>query len=129
MVQQFYQLNTPLLLYCILVDSKILCLHLATSYQHDHCNKLKEMLKPYKRRQIHYKGTQIPQYWIYLEVINVLNAQLKQYRNCIIFAKTKIKCSSDLFYVINTNFKKVSMLYLLIFAWYNNSQSKCVKVK
>ena len=29
----------------------------------------------------------------------------------------------------NTNFIKVLMLYLLIFAWYNNSQSKCVKVK
>ena len=26
------------------------------SYQHDDFNKLKEMLKPYKRRQIHYKG-------------------------------------------------------------------------
>ena len=28
----------------------------------------------------------------------------------------------------NTNYK-VLMLYLFIFAWYNNSQSKCVKVK
>ena len=32
MVKQFYQLNILLLLYCLLVDSKILCLHLTTSY-------------------------------------------------------------------------------------------------
>ena len=32
MVQQFYQLNIPLLLYSIIVDSKILRLHLTTSY-------------------------------------------------------------------------------------------------
>ena len=91
------------------------------------------MLKPYKRRQIHYKGigTTRPD----PSVLDTPRSNQCSERSIKVIQEIYYMCKNkdklQLRFILSKKRLLLEglMLCLFIFAWYNNSQSKCVKVK
>ena len=93
------------------------------------------MLKPYKKasntlqRHWNQEARSLSIGYTYFRSNQCAERSIKVIQELYYMCKNKDKRQLRFILSKNTNFIKVLMLYLLIFAWYNNSQSKCVKVK